>query len=148
WWRGGRRGCRRRGRCRGGRRRAVAPVAGGRDRVGRQPRTGPAPRRVLGGRTRPGRGTGGGAVRRAGPVGPAVGGRHPARGHGPRRGGIPWRPRPRPPAGGILVVRPEVAMRIALFITCVNDLLYPATGQAVVRILERLGHTVEFPSGQ
>ena len=39
-------------------------------------------------------------------------------------------------------------MRIALFITCVNDLLFPATGQAVVRILERLGHPVDFPAEQ
>ncbi|MDG4828879.1 (Fe-S)-binding protein [Solwaraspora sp. WMMD1047] len=39
-------------------------------------------------------------------------------------------------------------MRIALFITCVNDLVFPATGQAVVRILERLGHTVDFPVEQ
>jgi L-lactate dehydrogenase complex protein LldE len=39
-------------------------------------------------------------------------------------------------------------MRIALFITCVNDLMFPATGQAVVRILERLGLTVDFPPGQ
>ncbi|NJC74167.1 (Fe-S)-binding protein [Planosporangium thailandense] len=39
-------------------------------------------------------------------------------------------------------------MRIALFITCVNDLLYPETGKAVVRILERLGHKVEFPDSQ
>jgi L-lactate dehydrogenase complex protein LldE len=39
-------------------------------------------------------------------------------------------------------------MRIALFITCVNDLMYPETGRAVVRILERLGHNVEFPPGQ
>ena len=39
-------------------------------------------------------------------------------------------------------------MRIALFVTCVNDLVYPRTGQAVVRILERLGHTVEFPPEQ
>lgn len=39
-------------------------------------------------------------------------------------------------------------MRIALFITCVNDLLYPETGKAVVRILERLGHSVEFPDSQ
>jgi L-lactate dehydrogenase complex protein LldE len=30
-------------------------------------------------------------------------------------------------------------MRIALFITCVNDLLYPQTGIAVTRVLERLG---------
>ncbi|WP_422773491.1 (Fe-S)-binding protein [Plantactinospora sp. WMMC1484] len=39
-------------------------------------------------------------------------------------------------------------MRIALFVTCVNDLVYPATGRAVVRVLERLGHTVEFPAAQ
>ncbi|MET7863062.1 (Fe-S)-binding protein [Micromonospora taraxaci] len=39
-------------------------------------------------------------------------------------------------------------MRIALFITCVNDLAYPATGIAVTRILRRLGHTVEFPDRQ
>lgn len=39
-------------------------------------------------------------------------------------------------------------MRIALFITCVNDTLYPRTGQAVVRLLERLGHQVEFPTAQ
>lgn len=39
-------------------------------------------------------------------------------------------------------------MRVALFVTCVNDLVYPGTGRAVVRILERLGHTVEFPVEQ
>ncbi|WP_213452246.1 (Fe-S)-binding protein [Rhizomonospora bruguierae] len=39
-------------------------------------------------------------------------------------------------------------MRIALFITCVNDLMFPGTGRAVVRVLERLGHTVEFPAEQ
>ena len=39
-------------------------------------------------------------------------------------------------------------MRIALFVTCVNDLVFPGTGRAVVRILERLGHTVEFPAEQ
>jgi L-lactate dehydrogenase complex protein LldE len=39
-------------------------------------------------------------------------------------------------------------MRIALFITCVNDTLYPQTGKAVVRLLERLGHRVEFPAEQ
>ena len=39
-------------------------------------------------------------------------------------------------------------MRVALFITCYNDTLFPETGKAVVRILERLGHTVEFPAGQ
>ncbi len=39
-------------------------------------------------------------------------------------------------------------MRVALFITCYNDTLFPETGKAVVRVLERLGHTVEFPAGQ
>ncbi|MDG4820417.1 (Fe-S)-binding protein [Asanoa sp. WMMD1127] len=39
-------------------------------------------------------------------------------------------------------------MRIALFVTCVNDLMFPDTGKAVVTVLERLGHRVEFPLDQ
>ncbi|MBO0515441.1 (Fe-S)-binding protein, partial [Streptomyces beijiangensis] len=39
-------------------------------------------------------------------------------------------------------------MRVALFLTCVNDALYPDTGRAVVKLLERLGVDVEFPMGQ
>ncbi|MDO8213406.1 (Fe-S)-binding protein [Conexibacter sp. CPCC 206217] len=39
-------------------------------------------------------------------------------------------------------------MRIALFITCFNDTLFPRTGQAVVTLLERLGHEVVFPLEQ
>ncbi|MER7520357.1 (Fe-S)-binding protein [Streptomyces sp. NPDC126499] len=39
-------------------------------------------------------------------------------------------------------------MRVALFVTCLNDALYPATGVATVRLLERLGVTVDFPSAQ
>jgi len=39
-------------------------------------------------------------------------------------------------------------MRVSLFITCFNDTLFPRTGKAVVRLLERLGHTVEFPMEQ
>jgi L-lactate dehydrogenase complex protein LldE len=39
-------------------------------------------------------------------------------------------------------------MRVALFITCFNDTLFPETGQAVVRVLERLGHDVDFPEEQ
>jgi L-lactate dehydrogenase complex protein LldE len=39
-------------------------------------------------------------------------------------------------------------LHISLFITCYNDTLFPATGKAVVKILERLGHTVEFRSAQ
>jgi L-lactate dehydrogenase complex protein LldE len=39
-------------------------------------------------------------------------------------------------------------MRIALFITCLADTLYPETGQAITALLERLGHEVAFPPGQ
>ncbi len=39
-------------------------------------------------------------------------------------------------------------VRIALFITCVADTMFPETGVAVVRVLERLGHEVVFPAGQ
>lgn len=39
-------------------------------------------------------------------------------------------------------------MRISLFITCYNDVLFPETGIAVVKLLERLGHTVIFREQQ
>jgi L-lactate dehydrogenase complex protein LldE len=39
-------------------------------------------------------------------------------------------------------------LRISLFIACYNDALFPATGKAVVRVLERLGHVVEFNPAQ
>ncbi|MFC6086211.1 (Fe-S)-binding protein [Sphaerisporangium aureirubrum] len=39
-------------------------------------------------------------------------------------------------------------MRVALFITCVNDTLFPHTGKAVVTLLRRLGCDVEFPPEQ
>jgi L-lactate dehydrogenase complex protein LldE len=39
-------------------------------------------------------------------------------------------------------------MLISLFIACYNDTLFPETGKAVVKVLERLGHTVEFRSAQ
>ncbi|MDJ1135034.1 (Fe-S)-binding protein [Streptomyces iconiensis] len=39
-------------------------------------------------------------------------------------------------------------MRTALFITCLNDALYPGTGRATVTLLRRLGVEVEFPAGQ
>ena len=48
----------------------------------------------------------------------------------------------------ILVFGVEAVLRVSLFITCYNDTLFPETGKAVVRVLERLGHTVEFPAGQ
>jgi L-lactate dehydrogenase complex protein LldE len=39
-------------------------------------------------------------------------------------------------------------VRITLFVTCLNDTLFPATGRALVEVLERLGHTVAFPEDQ
>jgi L-lactate dehydrogenase complex protein LldE len=39
-------------------------------------------------------------------------------------------------------------MRVALFVTCVNDAVRPRTGQAVVALLERLGVEVDFPAAQ
>ncbi|AIE84656.1 (Fe-S)-binding protein [Fimbriimonas ginsengisoli] len=35
-------------------------------------------------------------------------------------------------------------MKVDLFITCLNDALFPRTGEATVRVLERLGHEVVF----
>lgn len=39
-------------------------------------------------------------------------------------------------------------MRIALFVTCLADTLFPQVGRATVTLLERLGHQVEFPRAQ
>lgn len=39
-------------------------------------------------------------------------------------------------------------MRMSLFLTCFNDTIFPKTGKAVVAVLERLGHRVEFPMEQ
>ncbi|WP_128984584.1 (Fe-S)-binding protein [Streptomyces roseicoloratus] len=39
-------------------------------------------------------------------------------------------------------------MRVALFVTCLNDAVFPKTAVATVRLLERLGVQVDFPSGQ
>ena len=39
-------------------------------------------------------------------------------------------------------------MRIALFVTCLVDGVFPDVGRATVRVLERLGHEVVFPDGQ
>src|SRR3954468_15663975 len=39
-------------------------------------------------------------------------------------------------------------MRVALMVTCINDALYPRTGQAVVSLLRRLGVEVDFPEAQ
>jgi L-lactate dehydrogenase complex protein LldE len=39
-------------------------------------------------------------------------------------------------------------MKVALFVTCLNDTMFPATGRATVRLLRRLGVEVDFPSAQ
>jgi L-lactate dehydrogenase complex protein LldE len=39
-------------------------------------------------------------------------------------------------------------MKIALFITCLNDMFFPSVGVATTTLLERLGHEVAFPAGQ
>lgn len=39
-------------------------------------------------------------------------------------------------------------MRIALFVTCLGDVLFPDVGKATVAVLERLGHEVVFPHSQ
>jgi L-lactate dehydrogenase complex protein LldE len=39
-------------------------------------------------------------------------------------------------------------LRVALFVTCFNDTLFPSTGRAVVELLERLGCEVTFPEAQ
>lgn len=39
-------------------------------------------------------------------------------------------------------------MKLALFLTCVNDTLFPGTGKAMVKLLRRLGHEVDFPQAQ
>jgi L-lactate dehydrogenase complex protein LldE len=39
-------------------------------------------------------------------------------------------------------------VKISLFIPCFVDQFYPQVGMSVVQVLERLGHTVEYPEAQ
>ncbi len=39
-------------------------------------------------------------------------------------------------------------MKIALFVTCLGDVLFPDVGRATVTVLERLGHDLVFPQDQ
>jgi L-lactate dehydrogenase complex protein LldE len=61
-----------------------------------------------------------------------------------------YRPRCRPPRRRLRAAASGTVriMRIGLFVTCLTDTMFPDTGKAVVRLLERLGHEVEFPAGQ
>ncbi len=47
-----------------------------------------------------------------------------------------------------VISKPGAGMTVGLFITCINDVMFPQTGQAVVKILERLGCKIEFPREQ
>ncbi|HMH49860.1 MAG TPA: (Fe-S)-binding protein [Candidatus Acidoferrum sp.] len=40
------------------------------------------------------------------------------------------------------------AVRASLMVTCLGDLFYPEVGVRIVRLLRRLGVTVDFPAGQ
>ncbi len=42
----------------------------------------------------------------------------------------------------------DLTMKIDLFLTCLNDALFPQTGLAMARLLERLGHSVHFQESQ
>jgi L-lactate dehydrogenase complex protein LldE len=39
-------------------------------------------------------------------------------------------------------------MRVSLYVPCFNDALFPETAKATVRLIERLGHRVDFPLEQ
>jgi Fe-S oxidoreductase len=46
--------------------------------------------------------------------------------------------------GGALMIQRR-KMTVTLFIPCFVDLLFPRAGISVVRILEKLGHKIEYP---
>ena len=47
-----------------------------------------------------------------------------------------------------MILGSTVARTAQLFVTCIIDTLYPETGEAVVRVLQRSGVTVDFPRNQ
>lgn len=53
-----------------------------------------------------------------------------------------------PTASAPPVGKPGLGTRVALFATCINDAMMPGAPAATVRLLERLGCTVEFPREQ
>jgi L-lactate dehydrogenase complex protein LldE len=53
-----------------------------------------------------------------------------------------------PRKGDITLPKPGDGMRVALFATCINDILFPSTPKSVLTVLERLGCTVDFPTAQ
>ena len=53
-----------------------------------------------------------------------------------------------PTAAPPTVGTPGLGKRVALFATCINDTMMPGAPAATVKLLERLGCTVEFPRAQ
>ncbi len=43
---------------------------------------------------------------------------------------------------------PGAGLDVAVFVTCINDVMFPQTGVAVTKLLERLGCRVHFPKEQ
>jgi len=46
------------------------------------------------------------------------------------------------------VGRPGKTLKVGLFATCVNDIMFPGTARAAMSVLEKLGCVVEFPDQQ
>src|SRR5215469_10703600 len=53
-----------------------------------------------------------------------------------------------PAARLALLFLKESCLNVSLLITCLGDALFPQVGVATVRLLRRLGVTVDFPSAQ
>jgi L-lactate dehydrogenase complex protein LldE len=77
---------------------------------------------------------------------------YPHVGRAAHRAGHPPRPGERLHPGAGIDRRPPAPndgrVRIALFVTCLGDALFPDVGKATVMLLERLGHEVVFPDRQ
>src|SRR5206468_12835382 len=85
-------------------------------------------------------------IRRAGRRGRGGGGRPGGRRARPRqRGrGAPRRARRRHASARARMTAP----RVALMVTCLGDVFFPEVGVSIVRLLRRLGATVEFPRSE
>ena len=61
-----------------------------------------------------------------------------------------WTVFDRPSSSALMATNPTPSFRprVALFVTCMVDALYPEIGMAAVDLLERYGATVTFPEGQ
>src|SRR3974377_2150622 len=46
------------------------------------------------------------------------------------------------------LLQSDICVKITLFIPCFVDQFYPQVGMSIVQVLERLGHTVDYPEAQ